>query len=195
MKQSNIFSILSKKGKLWKGASMCDTRKMSATAILLSSAIFFFSCIKDKEPAGADLKPGDILPEFSVTLDDGSTISKGSLEGSISCIMFFHTGCPDCKAAVPEVQKLSESGVAMEKNVKFVCISREEGRDEIMAFWDANKITLPFSAQEDRSVYNKFATTGVPRIYISDRNCRISAVWSDDPTPQYEELEEAVRKL
>ena len=194
MKQSNIFSILSKKVNPWKGMSMGDTRRMSAAAILLSSAIFFFSCIKDREPAGADLKPGDTLPEFSVTLYDGSTISNASLEGSISCIMFFHTGCPDCKAAIPEVQKLSESGIAMEKNVKFVCISREESRDEIKTFWDANKITLPFSAQEDRSVYNKFATTGVPRIYISDRNCRITAVWSDSPIPGYKDLEEAVRK-
>ena len=194
MKRYNLFYISPKKER-HENKGRNETRTASVTAILLSSAIILTSCIKDREPAGADLKPGDILPEFSVTLDDGSTISNASLEGSVSCIMFFHTGCPDCKATIPEVQKLSESRVAVEKDIKFVCISREEGRDEIKAFWDANKITLPFSAQEDRSVYNKFATTGVPRIYISDRNCRISAVWSDDPTPQYEELEEAVRKL
>lgn len=195
MNRSNIFSIFPKKGKHGKGTSTGYTRSMSAAAIMLSLTIIFTSCIKDREPAGADLKTGDFLPDFSVTTDDGSTVTKASLEGSISCIMFFHTDCPDCQATIPKVQKLSESGIAKEKDVKFVCISREEGRDEIKAFWDANKITLPFSAQEDRSVYNKFATTGVPRIYISDRNCRITDIWSDNPIPEYEDMEEAVRKL
>ena len=60
-------------------------------------AVCLTSCIKDRIPQGADLEAGDRLPEFSVTMDDGSTISTADMLGGISCIVFFHTGCPDCQ--------------------------------------------------------------------------------------------------
>ena len=51
------------------------------------------ACIRDRIPEGADLRPGDRLPWFSVTMDDGSVLSTGDLAGKVSVIVFFHTGC------------------------------------------------------------------------------------------------------
>ena len=179
-------------------------------------AVCLTSCIKDRIPQGADLEAGDRLPEFSVTMDDGSTISTADMLGGISCIVFFHTGCPDCQKTLPLVQELYDrygvtgqiSGNAtngktdndmsseMAQNpVRFLCISREEGAEPIAGYWAANGYTLPYSPQEGREIYNLFATFAVPRIYISDRDGIIRSIFTDNPVPTLEELEAAILAL
>ena len=148
------------------------------------------SCIKDRIPQGADLEVGARLPEFSVTMNDGSTVSTADLLGDISCIVFFHTGCPDCRKTLPLIQELYDrygNGTA-----RFVCISREEGAGPVAEYWSANGYTIPYSAQDDRRIYNLFATFAVPRIYISDRDGIIRSIWTDSPIPTFGELEAAL---
>lgn len=160
-----------------------------AAVLALAAAV---SCIRDRIPQGADLTLGDRLPEFSVVLDDGTTTGTEDLVGNVSCIMFFHSSCPDCQQAMPRVQKLYENYGG---EVKFVCISREEGAETIRAYWQENGFTLPWSAQEGREIYNLFATFAVPRIYISDADGIIRAIFTDSPVPTYEDMETAVLDL
>lgn len=46
---------------------------------------------------------------------------------------------------------------------------------------------MPYSAQEDRHIYELFAGTRVPRIYMSEDGI-IRAVFTDDPLPGYDDL-------
>ena len=147
------------------------------------------SCIKEK-PAGADLVVGDIIPDFQVTMNDGSVITGQDLRQTPSCIVFFHSSCPDCRRALPSVQELYERYVP--KGVAFALISREEEDDTISAYWSANAYTMSYSAQPDRKVYNLFAQTRVPRIYICGRGGIIKAIYTDDPVPGLEELDRQI---
>lgn len=36
---------------------------------------------------------------------------------------------------------------------------------------------MPYSAQTDRSVYALFATAGIPRVYVSDNNGIVRAIY------------------
>ena len=160
------------------------------TVYALLTIFCLASCIKDRIPQGADLEIGAKLPEFSVTMNDGSTVSTADLLGDISCIVFFHTGCPDCRKTLPLIQELYDrygNGTA-----RFVCISREEGAGPVAEYWSANGYTIPYSAQDDRRIYNLFATFAVPRIYISDRDGIIRSIWTDSPIPTFGELEAAL---
>lgn len=151
------------------------------------------SCIKDRIPQGADLEIGARLPEFSVTMNDGSMVSTADLLGDISCIVFFHTGCPDCRKTLPLIQELYDrygNGTA-----RFVCISREEGAVPVAEYWSANGYTIPYSAQDDRRIYNLFATFAVPRIYLSDSGGTIRYIYSDNPLPDFNGLESAISTL
>lgn len=146
--------------------------------LFLLAAAAMVSCIRDKTPEGAELAAGDRLPDFSVTMSGGKSFSTAGLGGKVSLIMFFHTGCPDCRAELPVVQSIYEE---YGQEIGICCISREEGAAEIEEYWQSAGLTLPWSAQEDRSIYSLFATYGVPRIYISDRNLTIYSVYDDDP--------------
>lgn len=73
-----------------------------------------------------------------------------------------------------------------------VCISREESSAEIVRYWDENHLTLPYSAQENRTVYYQFAKSGIPRVYVIDKELVIRSVFTDNPLASYEDLAEAI---
>ena len=147
--------------------------------------VLMTSCIKDGI-GGADLKPGDMLPDFEVVMSDGSTISDDSLKGTVSVIVFFSTICPDCQQVLPVVQDMYEEYTS--KGVVFALVSRSQDKEDICDYWTANGLYIPYSAQQGRDVYEKFAKSGIPRIYINDKDGIIRYIHTDDPVPSYSEL-------
>lgn len=159
---------------------------MKKTVLILAALMLAVSaCIRDKIPEGAELGPGDRLPEFSVILDDGSVVSTGDLSGKVSVIVFFHTGCPDCQAELPVIQRIHDE---FSPEAAVLCISREEDASDIAEYWADNGLTLPYSAQKDRTVYSLFARMGVPRVYVSSGDLVIHSVYDDSSVATYEDL-------
>ena len=160
--------------------------------ILILAVLCLSGCIKEKME-GADLKAGDAIPEFSVVMSDGTFVSNASLKGNVSCIVFFHTTCPDCRKTLPVIQEIYD--VYIPKGVKFALISREQTAEEISVYWRENSLNMPFSAQSDKAVYNLFATSRIPRVYISDKDGIIRYIFTDDPIPDYDSLNNALAEL
>lgn len=127
-------------------------------ALLLLAVIS--ACTSDPEP-DSRVKVGDSLPWFSVVMNDGRTVTPATLLGHEAVIVFFNTQCPDCRRELPLLQARYDAY----SEVEYVCISRGEGSQSISQYWADNGLTLPWSAQPDRKVYNLFATSGIPRTY------------------------------
>lgn len=149
------------------------------------------ACIKER-PTGADLKIGDMLPDFEITMNDRSVVTDDDLMEGLSVIMFFHTSCPDCQNALPAMQKIYDEYAP--KGVPFVLISREEVQQDVEFFWKREGLEMPFSAQETRDVYELFARTRIPRIYIS-KDGIIRHIYTDDPVPSYDDLKAALEDI
>lgn len=164
--------------------------KILTFILCLSSTL---SCIYDGPVTKEDIKVGDIIPDFSVEMYDGTTMTGEYLRKGVSVIMFFHTDCPDCAATLPEVQKIYDE--YFPQQVKFAVISREEGKETIDHFWKANSLTLPYSARSDRTVYNLFADSRIPRVYICLDGI-IKAVFTDEPNnPTSEDIRSVLEGL
>ena len=128
-------------------------------------------CVVDEPDEGNSstdvVEVGNRLPSFSVDVVDGSdryTFSSDALTGS-TVIVFFNTGCSDCQRELPVLndyylQHRSEPGFQM------VAIAREETEESIQAFWQSHSLSIPYSPQSDRRVYNLFATATIPRVYF-----------------------------
>lgn len=127
--------------------------------------LLFAMCIQD-DPEVFSLKPGDPLPEFSVQDNKGEIVSNATLYNKVGVIAFVNTGCPDCRRELPELEKAYRQFVGDER-VRFIVISRSQGYDSLTEYWIANNLTLPYSAQEDDFVFQKFASQNIPRIYIA----------------------------
>lgn len=166
---------------------------------LLSLVIVFIcilmqACITDDVPENVGIEVGDTLPNFSVTLNNGATVSTSSLIGKIAVIEFFNTGCRDCQEGLPAVNKLYEV-YKEDPNIMIFAISREENSESIEEFWRKHNFSLPYSPQPDRTVYNLFATTGIPRTYIADETGKITATFGDSDIPDFSDLNNEIEKL
>lgn len=158
---------------------------------LLLVAVLAFSCIKEGGD-GADLKAGDMIPDFQVTMNDGVEVSATYLREGVSVIVFFATVCPDCRRTLPELQKVYEE--YFPKGVKFAFISRAEGADVVGKYWNDNGYVMPYSPQDDRDIYELFADSGIPRVYVCKGGV-IKSVFSDNPVPTYKDVESVLDQL
>lgn len=151
------------------------------------------SCISDDVPENVGVEAGSPLPDFSVALSDGRIVSRSSLRGKVAVVELFNTECPDCRRSLPEVD---EAFRMWEDNpdVEFVAIAREEDAQSVAAFWSAHNLALPWSAQPDRSVYNLFASVGIPRLYIADLEGTITAAFSPEAAPDAERISLEISK-
>ena len=142
------------------------------------------SCIKERQ--GEELAVGDRLPDFEVVMNDGSVINDDILCRGVSVVMFFHTSCPDCRQVLPQMQKIYDEYASA--GVRIVLISREDSKESVESFWQENGLKMPYSAQNDRKVYEKFAATRIPRVYVNEKGGIIRYVFTDDPNPSYDEI-------
>ena len=143
--------------------------KYILATLFLLTAVGCSTVVDDEDnEVGEYVMVGDRVPQFTVeTVDaDGTTatFSSGNLTGE-TVIVLFHTSCSDCQRELPRLneyylQHRSEPGFQM------VAISREEGAESIAAFWQAQGLSIPYSAQTDRRIYNLFASSVIPRVYF-----------------------------
>ena len=167
-------------------------KQVTLILMVLCAFLCASGCIKDKVE-DVELKVGDRLPDFSVVMNDGTVVSDESLKGSVSFVMFFHTTCPDCQNTLPVVNDIYD--IYVSEGVRFALISREQDEMDILNYWNEKAYDMPFSAQSDRTIYNKFATSRIPRIYISDKDGIIRYIYTDDPVPSYDDLKSSIDDL
>ena len=110
---------------------------------------------------------GDRVPLFSVEMvKDGerSTFSTAQLTGE-TVIVFFNTTCPDCQRDLPKLNQYYLKHKA-DEGFQMVAISREEGEEDVAAYWKDKGLQIPYFAQNDRRIYELFASSIIPRVYF-----------------------------
>ena len=137
---------------------------------ILFAAMMIFaasSCIYDDPEPEFELQVGDRIPDFTVTMTDGTTVTGESLRKGVSLIMFFHSSCPDCQGTLPSVQRIYDE--FLDKGVSFAIISRSQLADEIEPYWQEQGYTMPYSACLQGScgkiAQNAIRPRKIPRLY------------------------------
>ena len=166
----------------------------SSVMIVLLLCLTFAWCSMigdDDDEVVERVQVGDRVPSFSVALtlpsaDEGrgepATFSTAALTGE-TVIVFFNTWCSDCQRELPRLNEyyLQHRG---EAGFQMVAISRAEEEDKVAAFWAANQLQIPYSAQADRRVYELFATSVIPRIYYVSRKGIVTKVFVEQWNPE-----------
>lgn len=144
--------------------------------ILMVVLIVLVSCVKDEPTAHSVIEVGDRVPDFSITMNDGTILTTDMLRGKESMIVFFTTECGDCRRELPRINAYALA----HPEIEIVCIARSQNEKEIEIFWQLEGLTLPYSPQSNAAVYNMFATSGVPRIYCVDSRLYVTAVYFEE---------------
>ena len=163
---------------------------MKALLTFLLPLCLFTGCVidNDEDPSDSEdlVKVGDHLPSFSVEVTDGDSnyvFSSDHLTGP-TIIVFFNTTCSDCQRELPELNDYylryrSEPGFQM------IAIAREESASDIAAYWQANGLSIPYSPQSDRRIFNLFASSTIPRVYICSSSGIVEWIGIEDFTIVY----------
>lgn len=164
--------------------------------IFYINALLFLltSCLGDPDDTVMSeddvVKAGQQVPSFVVSISDGTTFNSSQMGRKPVCIVFFNTSCSDCRKELPIVQQIYEE---FSDSIQFVCISCAEDRKSIQAFWTQKRLTLPYSAQTDRKIYNLFALSSIPRLYIIDSLGTIKNAYTTNVSEK--ELRRALEQL
>jgi hypothetical protein len=162
------------------------------------------ACSSDDQAGGNDevieadsLVVGDKLPEFEVTMNDGSVVRTADLLGQPSVVVLFSVDCPDCRHELPEIQRLWNMNQADSlipgQRIPIVLIARKCMEEDIKPFWQFAELTMPYSPQPDRRVYSLFAPRVIPRIYVSDAQGIIRHMYVDIGMPTAEIIAENIK--
>ena len=117
------------------------------------------SSIEDDHEVTERVNVGDRVPSFTVdVVKDGERIM-------FSTSHLFNTTCPDCQRDLPKLNQYYLKHKA-DEGFQMVAISRAEDEDAVAAYWKDNGLQIPYSAQNDRRIYELFASSIIPRIYF-----------------------------
>ncbi|MBO5053101.1 MAG: TlpA family protein disulfide reductase [Muribaculaceae bacterium] len=164
--------------------------------VVVMSTLLLAGCITDRdgEPSADPVRVGDRLPMFSVAMSDGVVVNMADLEGSPAAVVFFSTTCPDCRRELPKIQQVYEWVSECDQGIKILCIGREESDAVIRKYWGEQGLTVPYSPQSDRGIYNMFATSGIPRLYIVDADLKVRAIYVET-LPSATEITDRLKSL
>ena len=137
---------------------------------IMLACLLLWGCgsIHEEDDVVERIVVGSRVPIFSVNVVDyeglTTSFSTNRLYGE-TVIVFFSTQCKDCQRELPELNDYYLKHKD-DEGFQMVAISRAEGEQSVAKFWSANNLQIPYSAQEDRKIYDLFASSVIPRVYF-----------------------------
>lgn len=116
---------------------------------------------------------GDVMPSFTITLDDGKEIKSAAYAGKVILINFFATWCPPCQKELAEVQESLWPKYQNNKDFVLLTIGREHSEADLLTYNEKKGFTFPLYPDKDRAIYGAFAKSLIPRTYLIDKKGKV----------------------
>ena len=141
------------------------------------------------------INAGDIAPDFTAEMLDGSRVTLSELKGKPTLLIFWATWCPPCRL---ELSKLQEHIIdPYGDRINVLPLSRGEERSVVEEYISKMGYTFAVGLDSDQSIFNKYATNYIPRCFVIDAKGKVlySGVGYDDVVAMEveESIEEALR--
>ena len=138
------------------------------------------------------INAGDIAPDFTAEMLDGSRVTLSELKGKPTLLIFWATWCPPCRL---ELSKLQEHIIdPYGDRINVLPLSRGEERSVVEEYISKMGYTFAVGLDSDQSIFNKYATNYIPRCFVIDAKGKVlySGVGYDDVVAM--EVEESIEK-
>ena len=166
-----------------KRGSTLSLAIMLLTLVALVVAILFWpteaTAIEGAVPTTQDdvaattlIHEGDIAPDFTVEMLDGSKVTLSELRGKVVLLSFWATWCPPCRQEMAHMQKGVIDPFAGQDLV-VLPISRGEKRETVENYLNKMGHTFPVGLDGDQSIYRKYASNYIPRSFVVDKDGKV----------------------
>jgi len=132
---------------------------------------------------------GDSAPDFSVTADNGRTVSLNSFGGKVLVLNFWATWCATCMEELPSLDQFQREFASSGVVVLGVSVDKDE--KAYKRFLSRVNIAFLTTRDPDNKVNADYGTFRFPETYIINRDGKvlskiISATnWTDDKMMNY----------
>ena len=121
------------------------------------------------------VKVGDVAPDFTLQLTDGSTFTLSEQRGKVVMLQFTAGWCGVCRKEMPHIE--NEIWQPNKENADFVLvgIDREEELEDILPFIQEVGTTYPIAMDTNADVFAQYALreSGITRNILIDREGKI----------------------
>ena len=127
--------------------------------------------------------PGDSAPGFTVTTDDGRTLSPTSFGGKLLVVHFWATWCPPCVTEMPSLDAFQRQYASA--GVVVLGISVDENAQAYRSFLQRMKVSFATARDPEAGIASSYGTWQYPETYIVDREGKVlekvisNADWMD----------------
>ena len=138
------------------------------------------------------INAGDVAPDFTVEMLDGSKVTLSALQGKPTLLIFWATWCPPCRL---ELSKLQEHIIdRYGDKINVLPISRGEERAKVEEYISKMGYTFAVGLDGDQNIYRKYATNYIPRCFVIDAKGKVlySGVGYDEAIAK--EVEQNIEK-
>ena len=121
------------------------------------------------------VRVGDMAPDFSLPMTDGSTFTLSEQRGKVVMLQFTASWCGVCRREMPHIE--SEIWQRHKDNANFVLVGvdREETKDVVDAYTQKVGTTYPMALDTAANAFASYALrqSGITRNVLIDRDGKI----------------------
>ena len=131
----------------------------------------------------------DTAPDFSITTDNGRTITRANFGGKLLVLNFWATWCPPCIEELPSLDEFQRE--LANQGVVVLGVSVDKDAKAYKRFLDRTKVSFLTTRDPENKLNADYGTFKFPETYIINREGKvvskiISATnWTDDRMLSY----------
>jgi len=132
---------------------------------------------------------GDSAPDFSVTADNGRTVSLNSFGGKVLVLNFWATWCATCMEELPSLDQFQRDFAGSGVVVLGVSVDKDE--KAYKRFLSRVNVAFLTTRDPDNKINADYGTFKFPETYIINRDGKVlskiisSTNWTDDKMMNY----------
>jgi peroxiredoxin len=153
--KTNISNTNKESQVLNKSNSSTDNNSLAAS----TSTKFNIGISRQK---AADFKLKDL---------SGKEVSLSDFKGKRVFLNFFATWCPNCKAEMPEMEKLYEE--TKDSDLVILAVDLEESTETVRSFINNNKYNFKVLLDSNNTAAEKYQISSIPTSYFIDKDGNI----------------------
>ena len=124
--------------------------------------------VTDDVAATTIIHAGDVAPDFTAVMLDGSNVTLSALQGKPTLLIFWATWCPPCREELAHLQEgvIDVYGDA----ITVLPLSRGEKREVVEEYIAQMGYTFPVGLDEEQTIYKQYASNYIPRCCVIGRD-------------------------
>ena len=119
------------------------------------------------------IQTGQYIPSFNIVDLNGKQYTKKSIHGKTVIFIFFTTWCGACLDELKYFENKVWKHIDKSKLI-LLSIGRKHNKKELIEYRKKHGLTLPMAVDIKGKTYYRFAKKMVPRIYLIDKNGKIT---------------------